>query len=98
MRSAKNLSQRKLAGRVGLTNTAVSDAESKGYASAETWARLAVFFKLSTDAVLWLAGIIELAAPPKREIIDRIERDLDEMPPETREKAIRLIDIIANDP
>jgi transcriptional regulator with XRE-family HTH domain len=98
MRNSRNLSQRKLASRVGLTYTAISDAESKSYASAETWARLAVFFRMSTDAILWLAEIISLAVPPKEEIIARIERDLDEMDPETRRKAEDLIKQITNDP
>lgn len=98
MRSAKNLSQRKLATRVGLTNTAISDAEQKGYASAETWAKLAVFFRVSTDAILWLAKVIEPPMPPKRELIARIERDLDEMTPEAREKAEELIRWITDDP
>src|SRR5690349_11678365 len=87
MRNSRNLSQRKLANRVGVTYTAISEAESKAYASAETWARLAVFFRISTDAILWLADKIELTMPPKSEIIARIERDLSEMDQPTREKA-----------
>lgn len=98
MRTARNLSQRKLASKIGLSNTAISDAESDGYASAETWAKLAVYFKTSTDAVLWLAGVVDLIAPPKNEIIDRIERIMDEMEPETRVKAERLIKAITEDP
>jgi transcriptional regulator with XRE-family HTH domain len=98
MRNSRNLSQRKLAGRVGLTYTAISDAESKAYASAETWAKLAVFFRMSTDAILWLAGVIQLSLPPKDEIIARINRDLDEMDPETRRKAETLIQQITDDP
>jgi len=97
MRSAKNLSQRKLAIKTGITNTAVSKAESDGYASAETWARLAVFFKMSTDAVLWLAGVIELAAPPKREIISRIEQVMEEMDAEGKETAEKFIKSIINE-
>lgn len=96
MRSARSLSQRRLAARVGLSNTAVSDAEQKGYASAETWARLAVYFNASTDAILWLAGVIELVAPPKNEIVDRIERIKDEMEPELKVKAEQLINWIKN--
>lgn len=91
MRNSRNLSQRKLAGRVGMTYTAISDAEQRGYASAKTWAQLAVYFRVSTDAILWLADVIKLAAPPKSEIVARIERDLDEMEPEVREKAEDLI-------
>lgn len=97
MRSARNLSQRKLAAKADLTNTAVSEAERKGYASAETWARLAVFFKTSTDAVLWLAGIIHLQAPPKTEIIARIQNELSELDPDVREIAENFISSIVND-
>lgn len=97
MRSAKNLSQRKLAIKADLTNTAVSEAERKGYASAETWARLAVYFKMSTDAVLWLAGVIDLAAPPKREIVSRIEQEMNEMDPDTRSIAEKFISTIINE-
>jgi transcriptional regulator with XRE-family HTH domain len=98
MRSARNLSQRKLATKVGLSNTAVSEAESTGYASAETWAKLAVYFRTSTDAVLWLAGVIDPIVPPKGEIIARIEKLLDEMEPELREKAEKLIGWIKDEP
>jgi transcriptional regulator with XRE-family HTH domain len=98
MRSARNLSQRKLAIKVGLSNTAVSDAETSGYASAETWAKLAVYFRTSTDAVLWLAGVIKPIVPPKAEIIARIERIMEEMEPEIREKAEQLIEWIKDDP
>ena|SRR5689334_19985316 len=97
MRSSTNLSQRKLANKVGLTNTAVSNAEQKGYASAETWARLAVYFKFSTDAILWLAGVIEMTAPPKREIISRLEQVMTEMEPETRDAAEKFIKSIINE-
>lgn len=97
MRSVRSLSQRKLAGKVGLSNTAVSDAEQKGYASAETWAKLAVYFRFSTDAILWLAGVISLVAPPKAEIVDRIERIMDEMEPDTRERAEKLIKSITDE-
>ncbi len=97
MRSAKNLSQRKLAIKVGITNTAISKAESEGYASAETWAKLAVYFKISTDAILWLAGVVEMVAPPKRELISRIEQAMSEMDPETRETAEQFIKSIINE-
>jgi transcriptional regulator with XRE-family HTH domain len=93
MRTVRGLSQRGLAAKVGLTHTLVSEAES-GNASAETWAKLAVYFKTSTDAVLWLAGVVDLAAPPKQEIVSRIERIMDEMEPETRKKAEQLIEWI----
>jgi transcriptional regulator with XRE-family HTH domain len=98
MRSVRSLSQRRLAARIGLSNTAISDAEQKGYASAETWAKLAVYFGTSTDAVLWLAGVVHLVAPPKDEIIRRIERIMDEMEPEARDKAAALIRAITDDP
>jgi transcriptional regulator with XRE-family HTH domain len=96
-RGARGISQRKLADRVGMTNTTISDAETDGYASAETWARLAVFFRLSTDAVLWMAGVVQLPRAPKQEVINNIERDLDEMTPEIRKAALKLIDEIVKD-
>lgn len=96
MRSTKHLSQRKLALRSGITNTAISDAE-RGYASAETWARLAEYFEWSTDVVLWFAGVLSRLAPPKDEIISRIERDLNRMSDEGREAALQLIDSITKD-
>jgi transcriptional regulator with XRE-family HTH domain len=93
MRTVRGLTQRELAGKVKLTHTTISEAE-RGNATAETWARVAVYFRTSTDAVLWLAGIIDLVTPPKHEIIDRIERIKSEMEPETREKAEKLLDWI----
>jgi transcriptional regulator with XRE-family HTH domain len=97
MRSIRGLSQRQLASKVRITHTAISQAES-GYASAETWAKLAIYFRFTSDAVLWLAGVIELVKPPKQEIISRIENILSEMEPETREKAEKLIKQITDDP
>ena len=96
MRSTRHLSQRKLASRVGLTNTAVSDAE-RGYASAETWAKLAEFFGWSSDVVLWFAGVLSRLVPPKTEIIARIEHDLEKMSDEGRQAAKDLIEAITRD-
>jgi transcriptional regulator with XRE-family HTH domain len=97
MREARNLSQRKLASRVNLANTAISQAEN-GNASADTWIKLAEYFKVSADAVLWMAGLFTPIAPPKDEIINRLERIIDEMEPETRKKAEQLIKLIRSDP
>lgn len=91
MREARNLSQRALASRVKLTNTAISQAES-GNASAETWVKIAEYFKISADAILWMAELFTPLVPPKEEIVNRIERLMDEMEPETRQKAEKLID------
>lgn len=97
VRSASNLSQRRLALRTGITNTAISNAEAKGYASAETWAQLAIFFKFSTDAILWLAGVIELPAPPKREIVSRMEKLMADMDPEYKNEADQFISSVINE-
>lgn len=93
MREARNLSQRKLASRVGLANTAISQAEN-GIASEGTWVKLAEYFRMSADAVLWMAGQFQPPVPPKDEIVSRIERILDEMEPATRKKAEQLIKLI----
>lgn len=96
MREARNLSQRKLASRVGLTNTAISQAEN-GNASPDTWIKLAEYFKMSSDSILWLAGLFTPINSPKNEIIERINRIIDEMDPPTREKAEQFIKSITNE-
>lgn len=97
MREARNLSQRALASRVGMPNTTISKAEN-GEASTDTWVRLAEYFRMSADSVLWLAGLFKPLVPPKSEIIDKINFLIDEMEPETRKMAEQLIKRIADDP
>lgn len=89
MREARNLSQRSLASRVNLANTAISQAEN-GNASEGTWIKLAEYFKMSADSLLWLAGQFKPVAPPKAEILEKLRYIQGEMQPQTLRRAKEL--------
>jgi len=88
-RKSRNLSLRELGRLVELTHTTLSDAEH-GDASPETWKKLAEFFKTPVNTVLTWAGFLE-AIPTKDELIDQIENDLNQMSPDGRKVAARLV-------
>jgi transcriptional regulator with XRE-family HTH domain len=95
-RTSRRMSQRELGRRVGLSNTLISDAE-KGVATASTWKTLAEYFKMPAEYVLRLAGWMGDAIPDKDELILQIESDLQQMDPETRETAARIIRSLISD-
>lgn len=83
-RKRRNWSQRRLAIKAGLTNTAISDAE-KGIASPRTWVLLAAFFDAPFDKVL------EWAEIEMDENIQKILDDWRKMEPEERDLFMRII-------
>src|SRR5919108_1352723 len=86
LRTWKGMSQRRLADEIGVSNQTISDAEKKGYASHRIWRRLAEYFGWPVDAVLWMAGFFGDLAPSKEEMIEKIESDLAELPPDVAAK------------
>ena len=88
-RTVRNLSLRELARLIGIDRTTLSDAE-KGNASAQTWKKIAEYFKTPTDVVLTWAGFLE-TLPAKDEIILQINHDLEQMDPAGRKLAQSMI-------
>ena len=88
-RTVRNLSLRELARLIGIDHTTLSDAE-KGNASAQTWKKIAEYFKTPTDVVLTWAGFLE-TLPAKDEIILQINHDLEQMDPAGRKLAQSMI-------
>lgn len=83
-RKRRNWSQRHLAIKVGLTNTAVSDAE-KGIATPRTWVMLAAFFEAPFDKIL------EWAEVQKDENIQKVLDAWDKAGPEERDTIMLII-------
>ena len=80
--------RRRVENDVKVSSTTISEAE-KGYASPKTWILLAQFFQWPIDFVLWAAGELGNMAPSKDELIEKIEDNLNELPPDVRKKLVR---------
>lgn len=97
LREWKGISQRRLANEINrsfkvdmVSNTTISEAE-KGNASPKTWILIAQFFRWPIDVVLWAAGELYNLAPSKDELIEKIQENLDELPPDVAKKVIRAL-------
>lgn len=92
-REGRNLSFRELGEKVGLSHGTIANAED-GVATEKTWIMLAEFFKEDPQLVLFWAKKVDESPVPVDEWAEKIYRRLERLPPELRDIAEAMIDVL----